>query len=244
VEVWTGKSVENVTSEGVTIAGEFIPTGAVVWAAGNITSPVGKWTGAETDKAGRVKVCPDCSVPGLPEIFIIGDAMYLEQDGKPLPGVAQVPIQQGKYVAKLILQRLNGGPNPPPFQYFNKGNMATVGRKFAIYDLDELRTPRGKRLYGPIRLYGFWIWVLWLAIHITFLVGFANRYLVIWQWAWSYLTFQRGARLITPDAGPAMADPATVGAPETPPVPLATDHNSEAERDAKESSMRQPSLTA
>jgi NADH dehydrogenase len=255
VEVWTGKSVENVTSEGVTVGGEFIPTGAVVWSAGNVTSPVGKWTGAETDKVGRIKVQPDLSVPGLPEVFIIGDAMLLEQDGKPLPGVAQVPIQQGKYVAKLIEGRVKGQPDAPPFHYFNKGNMATVGRKFAIYDLDELRTPSGKRLYGPIRLYGFWVWMLWLAIHVTFLVGFANRYLVIWQWAWSYLTFQRGARLITPDVGPDMADPSRVGAPEAPRAPiLSEDDNSKDDsskadnvppgRDGKEATERQPALSA
>lgn len=218
VEVWTGKSVENVTSEGVTVAGEFIPTGAVVWAAGNLTSPVGKWTGAETDRAGRVRVCPDLSVPGMPEVFIIGDAMHLEQDGKPLPGVAQVPIQQGKYVAKLIQRRIQRQPDLSPFHYFDKGNMATVGRKFAIYDLDELCTPGGKRLYGPIRMHGFFVWLLWLVIHVTYLVGFANRYLVIWQWSWSYLTFQRGARLITPDAGPDIAASSKFGAPMPPEV--------------------------
>jgi hypothetical protein len=123
--------------------------------------------------------------------------------------------------------------------------MATVGRKFAIYDLDELRTPGGKRLYGPIRLYGFWVWVLWLTIHVTYLVGFANRYLVIWQWAWSYLTFQRGARLITPDAGPNMADPSKVGAPEEPRAPMLSETGgAEVTRDGREPTERQPALSA
>jgi NADH:ubiquinone reductase (H+-translocating) len=245
VEVWTGKSVENVTSEGVTVGEEFIPAGAVVWAAGNITSPVGKWTGAETDKTGRVKVCPDLSVPGLPTVFIIGDAMFLEQDGKPLPGVAQVPIQQGKYVAKLIQRRVEKQLDLPPFRYFDKGNMATVGRKFAIYDLDELRTLSGKRIAGPLRFYGFWVWVLWLMIHITYLVGFANRYLVIWQWAWSYITFQRSARLITPDAGPNIADPSKVGAPMPPPeMPASTDGTPGPEHNGKSAPPPQPKVAA
>jgi NADH dehydrogenase len=245
VEVWTGKSVEDVSSEGVKVAGEFIPSGAVVWAAGNTTSPVGNWTGAETDKVGRVKVRPDLSVPNLPEVFIVGDSMTLEAEGQRLPGVAQVAIQQGKYVAKLIRGRVEGKPDLPPFRYFDKGNMATVGRRFAIYDLDELRTPGGKRIAGPLRFYGFWVWILWLAIHITYLVGFANRYLVIWQWAWSYITFQRGARLITPDAGPNIADPSKVGAPTTPAeIPAPTDGHKSSEQNEAGAPLRQPSVAA
>ncbi len=207
VEVWTGKRVEDVTAEGVCVDGQFIRTQCVVWSAGNTTSPVGKWTGAATDKAGRIPVEPDLSVPSHSEIFVIGDAMHLEQDGKPLPGVAQVAIQQGKYVAKRIVRQVQGQAALPPFRYYDKGNMATVGRRFAIYDLDALRLPNGKRLFGPIRLAGFIPWIMWLVIHVIYLVGFANRYLVTVQWAWSYFTWQRGARIITPDAGPHAAEP-------------------------------------
>lgn len=196
VEIRTGKPVQNVEPNGITLDDKFIPTGAVVWAAGNMTSPVGKWTGAPTDKAGRVFVAPDLSVPEHPEIFVLGDAMHLEHNGKLLPGVAQVAIQQGKYVAKLLLQRLKGNNDFPPFHYLDKGNMATVGRRFAIYELDELRLPNGRRLLGPIRMSGLLIWLLWLGIHITYLIGFANRFLVMIQWGWAYLTWHRGARII------------------------------------------------
>ena len=231
VEIRTNKMVEKIDEKGVTVAGEFIPAGAVVWAAGNMASPVGKWLETETDRVGRVKVKPDLSAPGLPNVFVLGDAMYLEQNGKPLPGVAQVPIQQGKYVAKLLMRRVAGKPDLPPFRYFDKGNMATVGRKFAIYDLDALKTPSGKRIFGPIRMYGFLIWLLWIGIHVTYLVGFANRYLVLLQWAWSYLTFQRGARLIMPDEASYHADPERLLEEHGTPLPAALP--SPAARDGK-----------
>jgi NADH dehydrogenase len=187
VEVRVGARVEEVDAEGVTAQGERISTGMVIWAAGVAASPVGQWLGAETDRAGRVKVEGDLSVPGHPEIFVIGDAALREQDGKPLPGVAQVAIQGGKYVAGVIRARLQGKPAPPPFRYRDKGNMATVGRSFAVAEV------------GRLRFSGFFAWLLWLVIHIYYLIDFENRLLVLTQWAWAYFTYSRSARLIIPD---------------------------------------------
>ena len=201
VEVRTNARVEMVEEHSVTINGERIGCGAILWAAGNMASPAGKWVGAELTKAGQAKVTDHLNVPGLDNVFVIGDTAYLEQDGHPLPGVAQPAIQGGKYVAKLIIARVTGKPDLPPFRYFDKGNMATVGRRFAIYDIDELKTPSGKRISGPIRFAGFFAWLMWLGIHITYLIGFGNRLWCMLNWAMSYLTFARGARLITPDTG-------------------------------------------
>jgi NADH dehydrogenase len=187
VEVRVGARVEAVDGESVTAQGERIPTGVVIWAAGVAASPVGKWLGAETDRNGRVKVAEDLSVPGHPEIFVIGDAALREQDGKPLPGVAQVAIQGGKYVAGVIRARLEGRPAPPPFRYRDRGNMATVGRSFAIAEV------------GRFRFSGFFAWLMWLIIHIYYLIDFENRLLVLTQWAWAYFTYSRSARLILPD---------------------------------------------
>ena len=210
VEVRTNARVENVDAHSVTINGERIACGSVLWAAGNAASPAGKWVGAELTRSGQAKVTPNLKVKGLDNVFVIGDTAYLEQDGRPLPGVAQPAIQMGKYVAKYIKNKTEGKPEPPPFRYFDKGNMATVGRKFAIYDLNELRTPSGKRLTGPIRFGGFFAWLMWLGIHVVYLIGFGNRFFVILNWTASYLTFARGSRLITPDAGPHIAQPTTI----------------------------------
>src|SRR6185369_17169882 len=139
---------------------------------------------AETDKAGRVKVRPDLSVPGHPEIFVVGDTASLEQDGKPLPGVAQVAMQQGRYVGKLIHRRISGRSAPRPFHYFDKGNMAVVGKGFAILQS------------GHIRMSGFLTWVVWATVHLQFLGQSSLRVSVFVQWLWTYLTGQRGARLI------------------------------------------------
>jgi NADH dehydrogenase len=186
VDVRTESRVESVSAEGVLVNGKMIYSPNVIWAAGVVASPVGKWLGAETDRAGRVKVLPDLSVAGSPEIFVIGDAAYVEgEDGKPLPGVAPVAMQQGKYVAATIEERMEGDTSTPPFHYWNKGNLATVGRGFAVAD------------FGKFQISGFIAWVLWLVVHIYYLIGFRNRLLVLAQWAWAYLTFQRGARLIT-----------------------------------------------
>jgi NADH dehydrogenase len=186
VEVRTNGKVEMVDAEGVVVGGERIPTKTVIWAAGVAASSAGAWLGAETDRAGRVLVHSDLSVPGQPRIFVIGDTAHLEQDGKLLPGVAPVAIQEGTYAGRLIRSRLTGGLMPP-FRYFDKGNLATIGRLSAIADL------------GWIRLTGYLAWVIWAVVHIAYLISFRNRLLVLLQWAWAYFTHERGARLITED---------------------------------------------
>jgi NADH dehydrogenase len=137
------------------------------------------------DRAGRVLVQNDLSAPGHPEIFVIGDTAHVEQDGALLPGVAPVAMQEGRYVARVVRARVRGENLPPSFRYVDKGTLATVGRAFAVADI------RG------LKLSGFVAWVTWLAVHIFYLIGFRNRVLVMFQWAWAYLTYQRGARLIT-----------------------------------------------
>ena len=188
VEVWLNKSVENIDAEGVMVAGMRIYADTIVWTAGVAAAPVGKWIGAETDKAGRVHVSPDLSVPGRPNIFVVGDGMTTERLGHKLPGVAQVAIQSGAYVGRLLRDKIAGRPAPKPFSYFDKGNLATVGRKFGVADLHL-----GKWKFGISGVIG---WLLWLGVHIVYLVGFTNRIQVIIQWGWSYLTFQRGSRII------------------------------------------------
>jgi NADH dehydrogenase len=168
---------------------ERLPTQTVIWAAGVQTVPLAQQfaqtVGVTTDRAGRIVVEPDLSVPGHPEIFVLGDmANFSHQSGKPLPGVAPVAIQQGRYVAKLIRARLRGGPLPP-FHYKERGNMATIGRSAAVVD------------FGKLRFSGFVAWVIWLFVHLINLVGFRNRLLVLVQWGYSYLTYDRSARLIT-----------------------------------------------
>ncbi|WP_081838826.1 NAD(P)/FAD-dependent oxidoreductase [Thermogemmatispora carboxidivorans] len=183
VEVRTSAPVEAVDENGVVIGGEYLPAKTIIWTAGVEASPAGRWLQAEVDRAGRVKVNPDLSVPGHPEIFVIGDTAHLEEKGQPLPGLAPVAMQEGRYVARAILQRL-AGQEPAPFHYVNKGNLATVGRAWGLLQI------------GRLRLTGFLAWILWLTVHIFYLIGFRNRVLVLFQWAWAYLTFQRGARLI------------------------------------------------
>ncbi len=207
VSVRTGAKVENVDADGVIVNGKRIRARTVIWAAGNAASPAARWTGVEMDRVGRAKILPDLTIPHHPEVFIIGDTAAFEQDGKPLPNVAQVAIQMGKYAAKSIMLHVKGKPALPPFRYFNKGDMATVGRRFAVYQLRELKTPSGKHLFGKIEFGGFFAWLMWLGVHIAFLVGFANRLIVLMQWGWAYLTFQRGARLIMPD-NPTLPGPA------------------------------------
>ncbi|MBC7692688.1 MAG: NAD(P)/FAD-dependent oxidoreductase [Methylotenera sp.] len=186
VEVMNGARVEKVDAEGVLVSGKRIFSSTVMWAAGVQASPAGKWLNAETDRSGRVKVQPDLSVANHPEIFVIGDTAHvLSKKGIPLPGVAPVAMQQGSYVAKLIRSRIAGRPFTEKFTYFNKGNLATIGRASAVCDL------------GKIKLTGFIAWLAWIFVHIFYLIGFRNRVLVLLQWAWSYVTYQRGARLIT-----------------------------------------------
>jgi NADH dehydrogenase FAD-containing subunit len=184
VEVRTGAAVEKVDAEGVMVRGERIRTSNVFWAAGVRGSPAAKWLGAEADRAGRVKVLADCSVPSHPEIFVVGDTAYHEKDGKPLPGVAQVAIQQGRYVGRLIAGRLKGKPEPRPFKYFNKGNLATVGRNFAVMDAFGIRTA------------GRFAKLVWAFVHIQFLVLMSSRLGTLLRWQWKFLTRQRLARLI------------------------------------------------
>jgi NADH:ubiquinone reductase (H+-translocating) len=184
VEVRLGHGVDTVDEDGVVVAGERIASRTVIWTAGVAPSPAGKWLGVETDRAGRVKVENDLTVPGHPEIFVVGDTASLQQDGKPLPGVAQVALQQGRYAGTLIHRRILRKPAPRPFSYFDKGNMAVVGKGFAV-----LQT-------GRLRLSGFLAWLAWAAVHLQF-VGQSNlRASVLLQWIWTYVTGQRGSRLI------------------------------------------------
>jgi NADH:ubiquinone reductase (H+-translocating) len=184
VEVRSGVHVTGIDEEGVLIGEERITSKTVIWTAGVTPSPAGKWLGAPMDRAGRVRVLPDLSVPGHPEIFVTGDTASLDQDGTPLPGVAQVAIQQGHYVGKLIHSRITGGKAPKPFRYFDKGNMAVVGKGYAV-----LQT-------GSFQFSGFPAWLAWVFVHLQFLPQSGLRLMVFVQWMWTYITSQRGARLI------------------------------------------------
>ncbi len=185
VEVRTNAMVQAVDEYGVVISGDRIDSPNVIWAAGVLGTEPGEWLGAETDRIQRVKVGPDLSVPGHPEIFVLGDTAFVpDPDGKPLPGVAPVAMQQGRYVADRIRARVEGHGGFPPFRYRDKGNLATVGRSFAIAD------------FGRMSFGGFFAWLIWIVVHIVYLIDFQNRMLVLTQWAWSWFTFHRGARLI------------------------------------------------
>lgn len=193
VTVRTGAMVTDVKAHSVTIKSgdhtEIIPTRTILWAAGVLASPLGlalaKRLSVKTDRAGRVIVDPDMTIPGHPEIFVIGDlSSFTHQTGKPLPGVAQPAIQQGRYVAKVIERRLRG-EKMPPFRYFDKGNLATIGRGAAVADLNFMT------------LAGLPAWLVWIFIHLMYIVEFQNRLLVFLQWMWLYITFDRAARLIT-----------------------------------------------
>ncbi|MBS0660518.1 MAG: NAD(P)/FAD-dependent oxidoreductase [Verrucomicrobia bacterium] len=185
VEVRLNCKVEEVDELGVRIGDERVASKSVLWAAGVKPSPAAQWLGVEADKGGRVKVGTDCSVPGLESVFVLGDtAAHPTPDGGTLPGLAQPAMQQGAYVADLIRRRVLGEVPPPPFSYFDKGNMAIIGRNFAVLEK------------GPIRMSGFLAWLAWAYVHIAFLGGFENRIVVAAQWIWSYLTNQRGSRLI------------------------------------------------
>jgi NADH dehydrogenase len=184
VEIHLGHAVEKIDNEGVIVAGERIASKTVIWTAGVSPSPAGKWLGAETDRAGRVRVQSDLSIPGHPEIFVIGDTASLDQDGRPLPGVAQVAMQQGRYAGKLISRRVAGKNGLKPFRYFDKGNMAVVGKGYAVLQS------------GKFRLHGLIAWFAWAFIHISFLAQLGLRISVFLQWAWLFLTGERGSRLI------------------------------------------------
>jgi NADH:quinone reductase (non-electrogenic) len=197
VEVRLGHSVDQIDANGILVAGERISSKTVIWTAGVAPSPAGKWLEVETDRAGRVRVQKDLTVPGHPEICVIGDTASLDQNGKPLPGVAQVAMQQGRYAGKLIRSRIAGNPVPNVFSYFDKGNMAVVGKGFAV-----LQT-------GKVHVSGFGAWLTWAAVHLQFLATSSLRLAVFLQWVWTYVTGQRGSRLIVNHHGSEPAKPAT-----------------------------------
>src|SRR6059058_835491 len=185
VEVRTSTRATNLTEAGVQIGDEFIPCRVKIWAAGNNASFVGKTLGTPVDRVGRVIVNDDLTIPGHPEVQVIGDlANFPHQTGQPLPGISPVAMQQGRHAARNVLAMINGR-KPQRFRYRDKGTMATIGRNKAVADLKFMH------------LSGLPAWLAWLFVHIVFLVGFRNRLLVLFQWAWAYLTFDKGARLIT-----------------------------------------------
>jgi NADH:ubiquinone reductase (H+-translocating) len=185
VQVVTSAMVERIDDGGVTVGGKLIPCGAVLWTAGVSPSPLVKMLGVETDRAGRACVGPSLTVPDTPNVFVVGDTATLMHNGKPLPGVAQVAIQQGRYVGRLISRKVRGRKPPRPFRYFDKGNMAVVGKNFAIMETRH------------IRLAGLTAWFAWAFIHLLFLPQLQNRLRVERQWMWSYFTGQRSSRLVT-----------------------------------------------
>jgi NADH:ubiquinone reductase (H+-translocating) len=185
VEVELGRKVIGCDARGVSLDGGRIEAATVIWAAGVIASPAATWIGAEHDRAGRIKVNADLGVPGRPEIFAVGDtAAACDREGRPVPGIAPAAKQMGRYVGEVIAARVQGRPAPPPFAYRHLGDLATIGRKSAVVKL------------GPVQLTGFIGWLFWSAVHIYFLIGLRNRFVVALNWLWSYVTFQRGARLI------------------------------------------------
>lgn len=200
VDVRTDTFVTDIQPGAVLAAGWTIPTNTVVWAAGNRASPLLRTLGAPLDSQGRAIVGTDCTIPGHPEVFVLGDAAAFEQDGHLLPGICPVAIQMGQYAAGAIRSDLARRPREP-FRYWDKGQLAVIGRGQAVADI------------GRLHFGGFVAWLLWIFIHIFFLIGFRNRVMVLLEWAWAYVTYQRGARLITepwhpgPRAEPAGLEP-------------------------------------
>ena len=189
VTVLLNHPVENLTADGATVGGKMIAAATMIWGAGIEASPAAKMLGVPLDRAGRIAVGPDLSVPGLPGIYVLGDsAAALDHDGKPLPALAQVAAQQGAYVGQLLAAEARGQPLNKPFRFHNRGNTAIIGRNAAVFD------------FGKWQLKGRLGWLLWAFVHIYLLVGFENRLQVATHWLWSYLTYERGARLIMPDA--------------------------------------------
>ncbi|MDH4106500.1 MAG: NAD(P)/FAD-dependent oxidoreductase [Gammaproteobacteria bacterium] len=185
VEVRLNFKVTDITERGVYLGEEFVPTANVIWAAGVRSSPLSQQLPAEFDSIGRVQVAADCSLPGHPDVFVIGDQAHYRPPGKAdaLPAVGGVALQQGNHVARLLRDELAGRPRKP-FRYFDRGQMATITRHHAIVEVRKFR------------LAGFIAWWMWLAVHVVFLAGFRNRLAVVGHWAWTYLTLQRGSRLI------------------------------------------------
>jgi NADH:ubiquinone reductase (H+-translocating) len=188
VELKLETPISAIDAQGVVAGGERIAAATVIWCAGVQATPVAAWLGIAPAKGGTIAVAPDLSVPGFPGVFVIGDAAFVAgADGRPLPGVAPVAKQQGRYVAALIRRRVRGEPAPPPFRYRDQGALATIGRSSAVADLPHLK------------LTGWAGWVLWSIVHIYFLIDFRNRMAVFLNWVWAWLTYARGARLITGD---------------------------------------------
>lgn len=208
VEVRLAQSVTDIAERGARIGDVWTDAGTVIWAAGVQASPAARWLQAPADRAGRVLVTPELTVLGHPEIYVIGDTATTQgKDGKPLPGVAPVAMQQGRYVARALRRRIAQGDGAAdaalskPFRYFDRGYLATIGRTYAVGSI------------GPLRLRGLLAWLGWSAVHITYLIGFRNRALVLAQWLWKYLTYQRGARLIT--SAPGSDEPSSRAEPLT-----------------------------
>jgi NADH dehydrogenase len=209
VEVFTNARVTTVDHDGIVVGGQRVPAGTVLWGAGVVASPAGRWIGAETDKSGKVLVESDLSVRDYPEVFVIGDTAHLLAPARNLfgiksrepmlmPGVAQPAIQEGKYVADVIRRRVTGRPKPKPFWYWDKGDLAIVGRAYAVADLRFMRFS------------GFAAWILWAGVHIYFLIGFANRLFVLLQWGLGFLTERRRVRVLSeePPSAKNLIDPA------------------------------------
>ena len=184
VEVRLGRGVDQIDADGVVIAGQRIASKTVIWTAGVAPSAAGKWLNVETDRAGRVRIQKDLTVHGHPEIFVIGDTAAFEQDGKPLAGVAQVAMQQGRYAGKMVHSRILGSKQPSPFRYFDKGTMAVVGKGFAVLQSGKVQTS------------GLGAWLIWALVHLQFLATPGLRLSVFLQWIWTFVTGQRGSRLI------------------------------------------------
>ena len=193
VEVRLGHSVDLIDDDGIVAAGERIASKTVIWTAGVAPSPAGKWLKVETDRAGRVRVQNDVTVPGHPEIFVVGDTASCEENGKPLAGVAQVAMQQGRYAGKVLHARITGSTPPGPFSYFDKGTMAVVGKGFAVLQSHKVRAS------------GFIAWLAWATVHLQFLATSSLRLTVFLQWVWTYFTGQRGSRLIVNHHAPQSA---------------------------------------
>ena len=184
IELRLGKGAQQIDEQGVIVGGERIGSRTVIWTAGVAASPAGKWLKAATDRSGRVLVGSDLSVPGRPEIYVVGDTASVSQDGKPLPGVAQVALQQGRHAGNAISRRIAGDEPPPPFRYVDKGSMAVVGQGFAVMQAARLRAS------------GVLTWLLWLGVHLWALAQTGMRISVFVQWLWTLVTSQRGSRLI------------------------------------------------
>jgi NADH dehydrogenase len=186
VEIMTATRVTSCDEQGVDLEAGRIDASTIVWGAGVVASPAGVWLDAPRDRAGRIEVGPDLTLPGRPEVFAIGDtAAVKDGKGRPVPGIAPAAKQMGRYVARVIAARLSGAAAPEPFRYRHHGDLATIGRKAAVVKLDSMT------------LKGFIGWLFWSVAHVYFLIGLRNRFVVAFSWLWNYVTFQRGARLIT-----------------------------------------------